>query len=86
MIQTIQSWRPMTRMNAQNEIVIREVSLFDMLANSPAFSFIGTRAELAAYLIEKDSADWSCVDYVILDRGQGSRRDPATHHWYVWRR
>jgi hypothetical protein len=86
MIQTFQSWQPLTRMNAQNEIAIREVSLLDMLMKSPAFSFTGTRGALAAYLIEKDSADWSCVNYLIFDRGPGSRSDPATRHWYVWRR
>jgi hypothetical protein len=81
-----QSWQPITRMNPSSEISIREVSRFDTPENSPAFSFTGTRAALAAYLIEKDSAEWNCVDYFILDSNPGSRCDPAIRHWYVWRR
>jgi hypothetical protein len=86
MSQAFHRWQPITQMNAQNEIAIREIFWFDLLMKSPAFSFIGTRAALAAYLIEKDSADWSCVNYLIFERGPGSSSDPATRHWYVWRR
>jgi len=74
-------------MNAPTEISIREAfSLVDMPEKSPSFSFTGTRGELAAYLIEKDSAHWGCLDYFIIDNGPVSGRDQNTRHWYVWRR
>jgi hypothetical protein len=74
------------QMNPETEISIREVSLFDALEKSPAFCFTGTRGELAAYLIEKDSAHWNCPHYFICDRGPAGDSDRATRHWYVWRR
>ncbi|MCI0539796.1 MAG: hypothetical protein L0Z50_31700 [Verrucomicrobiales bacterium] len=74
-------------MNAPTEISIREAfSPSDMSAKSPSLVFTGTRGAMAAYLIEKDSAHWDCLDYFIFDNGSASGRDEDTRHWYVWRR
>lgn len=74
-------------MNTQAEISIQEAfSQSDMPVESPSFGFTGTRGVLAAYLIEKDSAHWGCVDYIIFDRGPVNGRELDTQHWYVWRR
>ena len=86
MLRIVPRWQPISRMSPETEISILEVSLFDMPEKSPAFSFTGTRGELAAYLIEKDSVQWNCRHYFIFDRAPANRHEHAIRHWYVWRR
>jgi len=75
------------RMNTQGEICVQEAfSRSDMPAESPAFWFTGTRGELAACLIERDSAQWDCAEYIIFDKGPVNEWEQGTRHWSVWRR
>lgn len=65
--------------SAKQEIRIREAFAHTELPDEPrSFEFTGPRAALAAHLIDKDSGQWHCVDYLIYDNGENL--------WCVWRR